>query len=127
MNPFELGPSIAPTCRPVIVSAPLAGTVALSLPLLHGGVLYLVQVAWRRGDPLETTDVVLDPEPPAHRDVLAVLDAVEDTAKARAGATPDPHSAVLWQQAAQRIWTYAADYGDAWAEERVPSAALVTV
>ncbi len=37
---------------------------------------------------------------PAHRDLLAVLDVVEDTAKARAGATPDPHNAVLWQQAA---------------------------
>src|SRR5690242_14881370 len=127
MNPFEPAPSVPLTARPVVVSTPLAGTVALSLPIPHGGVLYLAQVAWRRGDPLETTDVLLDPEPPAHRDLLAVLDAVEDTAKARASATPDPHNAVLWQQAAQRVWTYAADYGDAWAAERVASPALASV
>jgi hypothetical protein len=120
MEPFELTPSLPPAMRPVIVSTPLAGEVALSLPIPHGGVLYLAQVAWRRGDPLETTAVLLDPEPPAHRDLLAVLDAVEDTCKARAGATPDPHNSVLWQQAAQRVWTYSADYGDAWAAERGP-------
>ncbi len=113
--------------RPVIVSTPLAGEIALCLPIPHGGVLYLAQVAWRRGDPLETTAVLLDPEPGDDRTMLAVLDAVEDTAKARAGATPDPHNAVLWQQAAQRIWTYSADYADEWAAERVPSPALATV
>lgn len=113
--------------RPVIVSSPLAGEVALSLPVQHGGILYLAAVAWRRGDPLETTDVLLDPEPPAHRDLLAVLDAVEDTCKAHQAATPDPHNAVLWQQAAQRVWTYGADYGDAWATERVPDVALAVL
>lgn len=127
MNPSEPTPSVPLTDRPVVVSTPLAGTVEVSLPIPHAGVLYLVDVAWRRGDPLETTDVMLDPEPPAHRDVLAVLDRVEDECKCHLEVARDPHSAVLWQQAAQRVWTYAADYGDAWAEERVPSAALATV
>ncbi len=65
--------------RPVIVSTPPAGEVALSLPIPHGGVLYLAQVAWRRGDPLETTDVLLDPELPVWGPIAKWLLGTFDT------------------------------------------------